>query len=58
MFLCSSSNSLLNLLRYSSLVTGQRAKIIIAICWLLSLVIGLTPMMGWNNGEQPFLTSS
>ncbi|XP_046904247.1 adenosine A2a receptor a [Hypomesus transpacificus] len=36
-------------LRYNSLVTGQRAKGIIAICWVLSIIIGLTPMMGWNK---------
>ncbi|XP_051960523.1 adenosine receptor A2b-like [Xyrauchen texanus] len=36
-------------LRYNSLVTGQRAKGIIAICWILSVVIGLTPMLGWNR---------
>lgn len=39
------------LCRYSSLVTGHRAKAIIALCWLLSVVIGLTPMMGWNRGR-------
>ncbi|KAJ0057197.1 hypothetical protein NL108_002138, partial [Boleophthalmus pectinirostris] len=38
-----------NPLRYSSVVTGQRAKNIIALCWLLSVAIGLTPMMGWNT---------
>ncbi|XP_062411004.1 adenosine receptor A2b-like [Sardina pilchardus] len=37
-------------LRYNSLVTGRRAKGIIAICWILSVVIGLTPMLGWNKG--------
>ncbi|KAG9354654.1 hypothetical protein JZ751_001367 [Albula glossodonta] len=26
-----------------------RAKGIIAICWVLSVIIGLTPMMGWNK---------
>ncbi|XP_026090509.1 adenosine receptor A2b-like [Carassius auratus] len=36
-------------LRYNSLVTGQRAKGIIAVCWILSVVIGLTPMLGWNR---------
>lgn len=35
-------------LRYNSLVTGQRAQSIIAICWFLSIIIGLTPMMGWH----------
>nr|XP_061841950.1 adenosine receptor A2a-like [Nerophis lumbriciformis] len=39
-------------LRYNSLVTGQRAQCIIAICWFLSIVIGLTPMMGWNKISQ------
>lgn len=36
-------------LRYNGLVTGMRAKGIIAICWVLSFAIGLTPMLGWNN---------
>ncbi|KAK5871694.1 hypothetical protein PBY51_004558 [Eleginops maclovinus] len=36
-------------LRYNSLVTGQRAQGIIAICWVLSIIIGLTPMMGWHK---------
>ncbi|XP_070820766.1 adenosine A2a receptor a [Chaetodon trifascialis] len=36
-------------LRYNSLVTGQRAQGIIAICWVLSIIIGLTPMMGWHE---------
>ncbi|KAK2888420.1 adenosine A2a receptor b isoform X1 [Channa argus] len=39
-----------NPLRYNSLVTGQRAKGIIALCWVLSMGIGLTPMLGWNTG--------
>ncbi|KAI3361846.1 hypothetical protein L3Q82_002176 [Scortum barcoo] len=39
-----------NPLRYNSLVTGQRAKGIIALCWVLSIGIGLTPMFGWNRG--------
>ncbi|XP_038590525.1 adenosine A2a receptor b [Micropterus salmoides] len=39
-----------NPLRYNSLVTGERAKGIIALCWVLSVGIGLTPMLGWNKG--------
>lgn len=35
--------------RYNSLVTGHRAKGIIAVCWVLSIIIGLTPMLGWNK---------
>ncbi|XP_073419860.1 adenosine receptor A2a [Dendrobates tinctorius] len=36
-------------LRYNSLVTSRRANVIIAVCWLLSFIIGLTPMLGWNK---------
>ncbi|XP_057607315.1 adenosine receptor A2a isoform X1 [Chionomys nivalis] len=39
-------------LRYNGLVTGMRAKGIIAICWVLSFAIGLTPMLGWNSCGQ------
>lgn len=39
-----------NPLRYNCLVTGHRAKGIIALCWMLSVGIGLTPMLGWNRG--------
>ncbi|XP_037338722.2 adenosine A2a receptor a [Pungitius pungitius] len=39
-------------LRYNGLVTGQRAQGIIAICWVLSIGIGLTPMMGWHQLPQ------
>lgn len=37
--------------RYNGLVTGQRARGIIAICWVLSIIIGLTPMLGWHHGS-------
>ncbi|XP_004716429.1 adenosine receptor A2a [Echinops telfairi] len=40
-------------LRYNGLVTGARAKGIIAICWVLSFAIGLTPMLGWNHCSVP-----
>lgn len=30
-------------------MTGRRAQGIIAICWVLSIIIGLTPMMGWHE---------
>ncbi|XP_069557698.1 adenosine A2a receptor a [Brachyistius frenatus] len=36
-------------LRYNSLVTGERARGIITVCWVLSIIIGLTPMLGWHN---------
>ncbi|XP_036278832.1 adenosine receptor A2a [Pipistrellus kuhlii] len=40
-------------LRYNGLVTGARAKGIIAVCWVLSFAIGLTPMLGWNSCDRP-----
>lgn len=43
--------------RYNSLVTGQRAKGIIALCWVLSVGIGLTPMLGWNRGGRFVLSN-
>ncbi|XP_017266027.1 adenosine A2a receptor b [Kryptolebias marmoratus] len=46
-----------NPLRYHSLVTGQRAKFIIALCWILSVGIGLTPMFGWNTGWNSSITT-
>ncbi|XP_069475963.1 adenosine receptor A2a [Ambystoma mexicanum] len=39
-------------LRYNGLVTSQRANGIIAICWVLSFIIGLTPMLGWHAKIQ------
>ncbi|XP_072099125.1 adenosine A2a receptor a isoform X1 [Mobula birostris] len=36
-------------LRYNSLVTGSRARGVICICWVLSFLIGLTPIFGWNK---------
>ncbi|KAJ3604549.1 hypothetical protein NHX12_029289 [Muraenolepis orangiensis] len=40
-------------LRYNGLVTGQRAQGVIAVCWVLSAVIGLTPMLGWHRIYRP-----
>ncbi|CAM4610504.1 adenosine receptor A1 [Lepidochelys kempii] len=36
-------------LRYKSVVTPKRAAVAIACCWIVSLLVGLTPMFGWNN---------
>ncbi|CAL8364132.1 unnamed protein product [Lota lota] len=35
-------------LRYKELMTGKRARVIIAILWILSFVIGLIPFLEWN----------
>ncbi|XP_053326377.1 adenosine receptor A2a [Spea bombifrons] len=45
-------------LRYNSLVTSQRANAIIAVCWLLSFIIGLTPMLGWHKPMSQAINSS
>ncbi|KAG8450416.1 hypothetical protein GDO86_002903 [Hymenochirus boettgeri] len=39
-------------LRYKSLVTGKRARGVIAVFWILSFVIGLIPLMGWNRLDE------
>ncbi|XP_031325325.2 adenosine receptor A2b isoform X1 [Camelus dromedarius] len=38
-------------LRYKSLVTGARARAVIAVLWVLAFGIGLTPLLGWNRGK-------
>ncbi|XP_032354121.1 adenosine receptor A2b [Camelus ferus] len=38
-------------LRYKSLVTGARARAVIAVLWVLAFGIGLTPFLGWNRGK-------
>uniref|UniRef100_A0A8D0GPU8 Adenosine receptor A1 n=1 Tax=Sphenodon punctatus TaxID=8508 RepID=A0A8D0GPU8_SPHPU len=34
---------------YKSVMTPKRAAVAIACCWLISFLVGLTPMFGWNN---------
>lgn len=31
------------------MVTPRRAGLAVLFCWLVSIVVGLTPMLGWNN---------
>ncbi|XP_032472085.1 adenosine receptor A2b isoform X2 [Phocoena sinus] len=38
--------------RYKSLVTGARARGVIAVLWVLALGIGLTPFLGWNSKDH------
>nr|XP_005987749.2 PREDICTED: adenosine receptor A3-like [Latimeria chalumnae] len=35
--------------RYKIVVTQKRAWMAVLLCWLLSIIIGLVPMFGWNN---------
>ncbi|KAI5265363.1 Adenosine Receptor A2B [Manis pentadactyla] len=39
-------------LRYKSLVTGTRARGVIAVLWVLAFGIGLTPFLGWNSKDS------
>uniref|UniRef100_A0A452J656 G-protein coupled receptors family 1 profile domain-containing protein n=1 Tax=Gopherus agassizii TaxID=38772 RepID=A0A452J656_9SAUR len=34
---------------YKNVVTPRRAAAAIACCWIVSLLVGLTPIFGWNN---------
>ncbi|XP_053173923.1 adenosine receptor A1b [Scomber japonicus] len=46
--------------RYKRVVTPQRAGIAVVICWMVAFIVGLTPMLGWNNlrRQQDGLNSS
>ncbi|XP_019397248.1 PREDICTED: adenosine receptor A3-like [Crocodylus porosus] len=37
---------------YAIYVTKGRVLVIVGFCWLFSVLIGLSPMMGWNRLEQ------
>lgn len=37
------------LFRYKRVVTPRRAGLAVVICWMVAFVVGLTPMLGWNN---------
>ncbi|KAL8219627.1 UNVERIFIED_CONTAM: hypothetical protein K2H54_029535 [Gekko kuhli] len=37
---------------YATYVKKGRVMVVVALCWLLSLLIGLSPMMGWNRFGQ------
>ncbi|XP_041700936.1 adenosine receptor A1-like [Coregonus clupeaformis] len=34
---------------YKRVVTKQRAAVAVVVCWTVAFVVGLTPMLGWNN---------
>nr|XP_046239048.1 adenosine receptor A1 isoform X2 [Scatophagus argus] len=37
--------------RYSTIVTQRRAYVGVCLCWILSFLTGLVPMIGWNNHD-------
>lgn len=40
-----------SLFRYSIIVTQGRAYVAVCLCWILSILTGLVPMIGWNNRD-------
>ncbi|KTG41032.1 hypothetical protein cypCar_00023274 [Cyprinus carpio] len=34
---------------YKRVVTPRRAGIAVFVCWTVAFIVGLTPMLGWNN---------
>ncbi|XP_069566549.1 adenosine receptor A1-like [Brachyistius frenatus] len=34
---------------YKRVVTPRRAGTAVLLCWLVSIIVGLTPMLGWHN---------
>ncbi|KAI5614432.1 adenosine A1 receptor b [Silurus asotus] len=39
-------------LSYKRVVTPKRAGTAVLVCWLVALIVGLTPMFGWNNLQK------
>ncbi|TRY82631.1 hypothetical protein DNTS_032576, partial [Danionella cerebrum] len=37
---------------YKRVVTPKRAGVAVVVCWLVAIVVGLTPMLGWHNLEK------
>ncbi|XP_047195304.1 adenosine receptor A1 isoform X1 [Hippoglossus stenolepis] len=37
--------------RYNTIVTQGRAYVAVCLCWILSVLTGLVPMIGWNMRE-------
>ncbi|XP_023280987.1 adenosine receptor A1-like [Seriola lalandi dorsalis] len=36
-------------LRYKALATQRRTWLAVSLCWILSCLLGFTPLFGWNN---------
>lgn len=34
---------------YKQVVTAKRAGLAVVVCWTVAFIVGLTPMLGWNN---------
>ncbi|XP_018602360.1 adenosine receptor A1-like isoform X2 [Scleropages formosus] len=38
--------------RYKRVVTAKRAAVAVVLCWAVAFVVGLMPMLGWNNLQK------
>uniref|UniRef100_A0A672GSW3 G-protein coupled receptors family 1 profile domain-containing protein n=1 Tax=Salarias fasciatus TaxID=181472 RepID=A0A672GSW3_SALFA len=47
----------LRLHTYKALATQRRTWLAVSVCWILSCILGFTPLLGWNN-RSPTNTSS
>lgn len=45
-------------IRYPSIMSPPRGRVLVATVWILSFVICLPPLIGWNDGSQTLHTSS
>lgn len=50
--ICSEFHLLFCCHSYKRVVTPRRAGTAVLLCWLVSIIVGLTPMLGWNNLQQ------
>ncbi|XP_037535394.1 adenosine receptor A1-like [Nematolebias whitei] len=44
--------------KYSTIMTPGRACVVVCLCWMLSFLSGLVPMIGWNNLNDGNLSRS
>ena len=42
--------------RYQRLMTVNRAMVVVLITWVVAILLGLVPIMGWNLGQERFKT--
>lgn len=40
-------------LRYKALATQRRSWMAVSVCWVLSCLLGFTPLFGWRNSSSP-----
>ena len=44
--------------RYQRLMTVNRAMVVVVITWVIAILLGLVPIMGWNLGKEGFTNCS